>query len=143
MVTLSTVMLIVLQHNAAHLGIATGLCLSEAAMKVRVGYGVTGNASIKPYQTSGTMTASGAGKFFGVGNITQVTIGAKASVLPNLDLGWEKTASTNIGVDFGFLNNRISGSVEYYVAKTSDLLLAKSLPLMTGYTSITTNIGTR
>ena len=110
-------------------------------LKVRVGYGVTGNASIKPYQTSGTMTASGAGKFFGVGNITQVTIGAKASVLPNLDLGWEKTASTNIGVDFGFLNNRISGSVEYYVAKTSDLLLAKSLPLMTGYTSITTNIG--
>ena len=107
-------------------------------LKVRVGYGVTGNASIKPYQTSGTMTASGAGKFFGVGNITQVTIGAKASVLPNLDLGWEKTASTNIGVDFGFLNNRISGSVEYYVAKTSDLLLAKSLPLMTGYTSITT-----
>ena len=102
-------------------------------LKVRVGYGVTGNASIKPYQTSGTMTASGAGKFFGVGNITQVTIGAKASVLPNLDLGWEKTASTNIGVDFGFLNNRISGSVEYYVAKTSDLLLAKSLPLMTGY----------
>ena len=85
-------------------------------LKVRVGYGVTGNASIKPYQTSGTMTASGAGKFFGVGNITQVTIGAKASVLPNLDLGWEKTASTNIGVDFGFLNNRISGSVEYYVA---------------------------
>ena len=56
-------------------------------LKVRVGYGVTGNASIKPYQTSGTMTASGAGKFFGVGNITQVTIGAKASVLPNLDLG--------------------------------------------------------
>ncbi len=50
-------------------------------LKVRVGYGVTGNASIKPYQTSGTMTASGAGKFFGVGNITQVTIGAKASVL--------------------------------------------------------------
>ena len=46
--------------------------------------------------------------FLGVGNITQVTIGAKASVLPNLDLGWEKTASTNIGVDFGFLNNRIS-----------------------------------
>ena len=45
-------------------------------LKVRVGYGVTGNASIKPYQTSGTMTASGAGKFFGVGNISQVTIGA-------------------------------------------------------------------
>ena len=110
-------------------------------LKLRVGYGVTGNASIKPYQTSGTMTASGAGKFFGVGNITSETIGAKASVLPNLDLGWEKTASLNVGLDFSVLNNRISGSLEYYIANTSDLLLAKSIPSVTGYTSITTNVG--
>lgn len=110
-------------------------------MKLRVGYGVTGNAAIKPYQTSGTMMSSGAGKFFGVGGVTSETVGAKASVLPNLDLGWEKTASLNLGLDFGFLNNRISGSVEYYIANTSDLLLAKALPLPTGYTTITTNIG--
>ncbi|NDW11451.1 SusC/RagA family TonB-linked outer membrane protein [Bacteroides sp. 214] len=110
-------------------------------LKLRVGYGVTGNASIGAYTTSGSMTTSGAAQFFGVGDITAITTGAKASVLPNKDLGWEKTASTNIGVDFGFLNNRINGSIEYYVANTSDLLMSKSLPLMTGYTNITTNIG--
>ena len=110
-------------------------------LKVRVGYGVTGNASIKPYQTTGSMTTNGSGKYIGMGNISNVTIGAKASVLPNKDLGWEKTATTNIGLDFGFLNNRISGSLEYYVANTSDLLLNKALPYMSGYTNILTNVG--
>lgn len=110
-------------------------------LKVRVGYGVTGNASIKPYQTTGSMTTNGSGKYIGMGNISNVTIGAKASVLPNKDLGWEKTATTNIGLDFVFLNNRISGSLEYYVANTSDLLLNKALPYMSGYTNILTNVG--
>lgn len=110
-------------------------------IKLRVGYGVTGNASISPYQTTGSMTTSGSGKFIGIGNITNETIGAKASVLPNKALGWEKTATTNFGVDFGFLNNRISGSIEYYVANTSNLLLNKAIPYMTGYTTILTNVG--
>ena len=39
--------------------------------------------------------------------------------MPNYSLGWEKTSSLNVGVDFGVLENRISGSVEYYIAKTS------------------------
>lgn len=56
-------------------------------------------------------------------------------------LGWEKTASTNVGIDFGFLNNRITGSAEYYIAKTSDLLLNRSIPIMTGYTQILSNVG--
>ena len=110
-------------------------------IKLRAGYGVTGNASVSPYQTSGAMTASGAGKFFGEGGSTVISNGAKANVLPNYGLGWEKTASTNFGIDFGFLNNRISGSIEYYEARTSDLILSKAIPGITGYTSIRTNIG--
>ena len=110
-------------------------------LKFRVGYGVTGNAAIKPYQTGGSMVSQYANKPFGQGAISSNTVGAKASVLPNLDLGWEKTASTNIGIDFGFLNNRINGSVEYYIAKTSDLLLNRSIPVMTGYTQILSNVG--
>lgn len=110
-------------------------------LKLRVGYGVTGNASVSPYQTSGAMTASGAGKFFGEGNSTVISNGAKANVLPNLELGWEKTASTNVGIDFGFLNNRISGSIEYYEARTRDLILSKAIPGILGYTSIRTNVG--
>ena len=111
------------------------------SLKLRVGYGVTGNASINSYQTAGSMVSQWANKPFGQGGITTNTTGAKASVLPNRNLGWEKTASTNFGVDFGFLNNRITGSVEYYIANTSDLLLNRSIPLMTGYTQILTNVG--
>ena len=50
--------------------------------------------------------------------------------MPNYSLGWEKTSSLNVGVDFGVLENRISGSVEYYIAKTSDLLMNQSIPVM-------------
>ena len=111
------------------------------SLKLRVGYGVTGNASVKSYQTGGSMVSQWANKPFGQGGVSTNVTGAKASVLPNRNLGWEKTASTNFGLDFGFLNNRISGSVEYYIANTSDLLLNRSIPIMTGYTQILTNIG--
>ncbi len=110
-------------------------------IKVRVGYGVTGNASVSPYQTSGAMTSDHAGKFFGEGGSTTISYGAKANVLPNLSLGWEKTGSTNVGIDFSFLNSRISGSVEYYEARTNDLILSRAIPGILGYTSIRTNVG--
>lgn len=110
-------------------------------IKPRIGYGVTGNAAISSYQTGGTMSSTYANMTFGQGNISTATTGAKAVILPNRQLGWEKTASTNIGIDFGLLKNRITGSFEYYVSNTSDLLLNRSIPMMTGYTSILSNIG--
>ena len=61
--------------------------------------------------------------------------------MPNYSLGWEKTSSVNIGLDFSILNNRISGSLEYYQAETSDLLMNKSLPVITGYALIQSNVG--
>lgn len=111
------------------------------SLKLRIGYGVTGNASVKPYQTGGAITSQYANMPFGQGGVVENTVGVIATVLPNKGLGWEKTASTNVGIDFGFLNNRISGSVEYYVANTSDLLMNRSIPAMTGYTLILSNIG--
>ncbi|MDR2915160.1 MAG: TonB-dependent receptor [Tannerella sp.] len=113
--------------------------LSE--LKPRIGYGVTGNAAISPYQTGGTMSSTYANINFGQGDVSTATVGAKAVILPNRMLGWEKTKSTNFGIDFGFLKNRITGSVEYYISNTSDLLLNRSIPMMTGYTSILSNIG--
>lgn len=112
-----------------------------STLKLRVGYGVTGNAAIKPYQTAGSMVSQWANIPFGAGAIATNTTGVKAEVLPNKKLGWEKTASTNFGLDFGVLNNRINGSIEYYIANTSDLLLNRSIPYMTGYTTVLSNIG--
>lgn len=63
------------------------------------------------------------------------------SRLANPHLEWEKTTSWNVGLDFGFLNNRINGSLEYYYMPTTDMIMNQSLPDFTGFTSITTNLG--
>lgn len=109
-------------------------------LKLRVGYGVTGNSAVSPYSTTGSVTSTYANIPFGIGNTSNVT-GVKTDAMPNSKLGWEKTASTNFGVDFGVLNNRISGSIEYYIAKTSDLLMNRSIPILTGYGQIKDNVG--
>ena len=93
-----------------------------AIVPARKPFLISSSVNVSPsnsYQTAGSMVSQWANKPFGQGGITTNTTGAKASVLPNRNLGWEKTASTNFGVDFGFLNNRITGSVEYYIANTS------------------------
>ncbi len=109
-------------------------------LKLRVGYGVTGNAAISPYLTAGSVTSNYANIPFGIGKTSNV-VGTKTDAMPNVDLSWEKTASTNFGVDFGIFNNRISGSIEYYIAKTSDLLMNRSLPVITGYGQVKDNVG--
>ena len=110
-------------------------------LKLRVGYGVTGNSAVDPYKTAGSVTSTYANIPFGVGNVSSNTTGTKTNIMPNYALGWEKTASTNIGLDFSVLQNRISGSIEYYVANTSDLLMNQSIPVITGYAQIQTNVG--
>ncbi len=103
--------------------------------KLRYGLGVTGNSSVSPYLTTGAI--GGAAYVF---DETQYP-GYKSSVMPNAGLRWEKTQQHNVGIDFSFLNNRISGSVEWYQANTSDLLLSRSIPNVLGYNSVLSNIG--
>ncbi len=57
------------------------------------------------------------------------------------NLRWEKTAATNVGVEFGLFNNRITGNVEYWNKKSVDLIYNKPLPISTGNSSIITNVG--
>ena len=61
--------------------------------------------------------------------------------LGNPNLKWESTTGTNLGIDFAVLNNRVSGTVEGYQTKTSNLLLARQLPSISGYASVLQNIG--
>ena len=104
-------------------------------LKLRAGYGVTGNSSVSAYSTGGTIV--GQNYLFGSSEVN----GAKSQVVPTPDLGWEKTAQINVGLDFGILRNRIMGSIEYYVANTSDLLMSRSVPYATGYNSVYMNMG--
>ena len=61
--------------------------------------------------------------------------------MANPNLRWERTTSWNFGLDFGFLNDRIVGSMEYYHMPTTDLVMSQSLPNITGFSNITTNLG--
>src|SRR5690606_34066140 len=61
--------------------------------------------------------------------------------MANTHLQWEKTASFNIGLDLGFLQNRISASLDYFQMSTTDMIMNQSLPDFSGFTSITTNLG--
>lgn len=92
-------------------------------LKPRVSYGLTGNAEIGDFPWQG-LYAGDAG-YAGVP-------GQRPSQLSNPELRWEQTAQLDIGLDFGFLDNRITGEIDYYTKKTSDLLLAVNLPGHTG-----------
>ena len=110
-------------------------------LKLRAGYGVTGNSAISPYQAMGTITSSRAKMPLGAGLVTTNTPGAKPSLMANYALGWEKTASLNVGLDYAFLDYRIYGSIEYYNTNTYDLLMDQSVPVITGYTTVKANVG--
>ncbi|MGQ7856849.1 SusC/RagA family TonB-linked outer membrane protein [Pedobacter sp. WC2501] len=104
-------------------------------LKLRISYGKTGNEAVGVYNTI-TTEGSSRSPFNGIS-----TIGVIPNNLGNISLQWETTKTANIGLDFGILNNRINGSIEAYQNKTSGLLLDRSLPIITGYSKVSENIG--
>ena len=107
--------------------------LSE--LKPRFGYGVTGNSSVNPYTTTGPLTRNN--YVWG----STAAIGYLPQLVQNPLLKWEETAQTNIGLDFGLFKGRLSGSIEWYTQKTTDLIFPKTLPAVSGYVSKFENIG--
>ena len=104
-------------------------------LKIRVSYGKTGNTALSPYGTQGLLGTTSY-DFDGIS-----AFGRYPNTIANPNLKWETTGSFNLGIDFGLFKNRISGSIEGYRSKTSDLLLPYVLPNTTGFSSVTTNIG--
>ncbi|MEN0005411.1 MAG: SusC/RagA family TonB-linked outer membrane protein, partial [Bacteroidota bacterium] len=105
-------------------------------LKFRVSYGATGNQGINSLETLGV--ADDIPYVFG----TQTVSGATASSrLPNPDLKWETTTTFNVGVDFRLFGNFFEGTLEYYYAKTSDLLLDRAIAGTTGFNVIRFNVG--
>lgn len=105
------------------------------ALKLRVGYGQTSNQSINPYQTLGLLNTTP----YNFGS-TYAT-GMYVTQLPNPRLGWEFSKTWNYGVDFSLLKNRLTGTLEYYVQNTDNVLLSVNLPPTSGVGSYTANIG--
>ncbi|MCK7560010.1 TonB-dependent receptor [Chitinophaga sedimenti] len=102
-------------------------------LKLRLGYGQVGNAGISPYLAGGTLTRTPYN--YGPG----AAQGYAPSTLP-LDITWEKTNSANLGIDFGFLKNRINGTIDLYQTK-SNQILSKRLPSTSGFSSVQVNVG--
>jgi TonB-dependent starch-binding outer membrane protein SusC len=108
---------------------------TDVYLKLRTSYGENGNQGIGRYSSFSRMSQAA----YTYGSTT--AIGVYPNSLGNDDLGWETTTSFNIGVDYGFLDQRISGSVDVYKATTEDVLVQRALPPATGYGSVWTNIG--
>ena len=105
-------------------------------LKLRISYGKAGNEAIGVYETLAKMT-----------NAALTMDGQSATALypssrmGNSGLGWETTKTFNIGIDFGFLNNRINGNIDFYTSTTTDLLLQRNLPKISGFSNVYMNMG--
>jgi TonB-linked SusC/RagA family outer membrane protein len=100
-------------------------------LKLKTSYGITGNQEIGNFDSRGLYSGV---SYAGVSGIIP-------SSVENPDLKWETTKQFDAGVTFGFFNDRVSGTVDYYLKNTEDLLLNVQVPSTTGFTSITRNVG--
>lgn len=103
-----------------------------SALRLRVSYGITGNDQIGNFPSL---------SLFGAGAQYNGLAGINYTQLGNANIRWEKNETTNIGVDFGFLNNRVTGSLDLYRRRTNDMLLPRQVSWLTGQSDFTANVG--
>jgi len=104
-------------------------------LKLRLSYGEVGNTAIDPYQTAGGLSRS----VYSWGGTN--AYGFQLDAIANSTLGWEISKTIDFGFDYSLMNGNITGALDIYQTKTSDLLLSRSLPYTSGYTSVFQNIG--
>lgn len=105
-------------------------------LKVRTSWGQTGNEAVGIAASQQTYGSGGNATF----NNSPYTAIAPSRVA-NPDLKWETTEQLNLGVDFGIMDNRFNGSIDYYRKDTKDLLLALPLPTSSGFANVLQNVG--
>ncbi|WDF57995.1 TonB-dependent receptor [Flavobacterium sp. KACC 22758] len=105
-------------------------------LKLRASLGYTGNDNVAPYTSQALLNQQ---TFYANG--ANVVSGWQTENLANQALTWEKTRELNFGLDFGFLRNRISGSVDVYDRLSDKLIYKQELPLETGYKNTFANVG--
>jgi len=106
-----------------------------SSLKLRLGYGVTGNTAIDPYTTQGQLD------FNRYSYSSNGVLSFYPKTITNSDLSWEKTAQWNIGLDFGLFRGRLKGNIDIYRQDTKDLLMERQLPIVSGFPSVVANIG--
>lgn len=109
--------------------------LDNTYIKLRASYGLNGNQGIGRYGSLARMGTN----YYVYG--TETAVGLYPTTLGSPNLRWEKTGSLNLGVDWGVLNQRITGSIDIYKATTDDVLVQRGLPRSSGFSNIWANIG--
>ncbi len=104
-------------------------------LKLRVSWGRNGNRDIGPYASFAQMKSV---QYYDGSN---TKVGVYTSMLSNPGLSWEETESLNFGADITLFANRVNLTLDYYDAQTNRLLVERSLPTITGFENVTTNIG--
>lgn len=104
-------------------------------LKLRLSYGVTGNDAVDIYGTQAAVNPM----YYDYGGT--VSASYYKNRLANHDLTWEKTTEFNIGIDYGFFDNRINGAIDVYQRDAKDLIMERQLPQTTGWTSVWDNVG--
>lgn len=104
-------------------------------LKLRIGYGVTGNQEIGSYQSLAQYTANG----YTLNGVR--VVGISPNNIPNPKLSWESTASSDIGLDMGFFNDRLKITTDVYYKKTQNLLFNKYIPTESGFSTALINAG--
>lgn len=137
------------KHPHANFGSAAlGWIISEESffksgfldlLKLRLSYGTNGNRSIGRYSALSDLAT---GRYVQVINgQPQYVSQLYANRLANADLKWERTGAYNLGIDFSTTGGRLYGNIEMYYMQTKDLLVQRTLPNVTGYSDVFTNLG--
>ena len=108
--------------------------------KLRLSYGENGNREIGRYAALSNLN-SGTYTFVTSGGTVYSGAQVSASNLSNPGLKWERNSSVNFGIDYSIFKGIVSGSIDYYTRTTKDLLVNRTLPTVTGFTSILANLG--
>jgi len=104
-------------------------------LKLRLSYGQVGNSNVSPYSTQASILNTIYSYDQTLGN------GFAPGNLGNKDLRWERSQELNLGLNVGFLNNRITAAIELYKKNTKDLILQENLPTSVGFNSVYANVG--
>jgi TonB-dependent starch-binding outer membrane protein SusC len=104
-------------------------------LKLRLSWGQNGNRDIGIYSALAQLGSN----MYSTGS--QIVMGTYTNSLSNPELRWERTATINTGLDIGLFDDRIGLTVDYYNMTTNDLLMNRQLPQITGFSSITANLG--
>ena len=104
------------------------------SLRLKASYGITGSQDFSTESTNTTYQYLSSSRYVGWSSATMMGLG-------NTELTWQQTKQTNVGLEFGMWKNRITGQLDVYTKKTSNLLSSMDLPLSTGFSAYTANVG--